>query len=163
MNTLKKLFCSSLFLILLISCQKNIKDDYPEESQCDKFAGKYEMYDPISNETYNMVICCKGTSKSILGDSLEILNYGNKFNLNFSSGTPLDPFVLYGTIFSQAFDLDNNRWVLTTVGGSPAPQFNRLIGDSLYINFQVSNIAYYIADGVPYEAYTTGHYGIKVH
>ncbi len=151
-------------LTILFSCKKNIKDGYSGELQVERFVGKYHMYDPISEDYYEMIISYIGPSEIYFSaDDIEIKNYGNMFNLNYAKGVSLDPSELEGTIVNPIYDLDSNRWAFNNVGGSINPQYNRLIGDSLYIHFEVSNIAYYADDGVPYEAYETGHYGVKVH
>ena len=123
-SILKKLFCSSLIMVLFASCQKNIKDQYPEENLYEKFAGEYEMYDPDNDQTYLLILSYKGPSTIYIGDSIEILNYGNKFNINYAVNiSPNDPFGLDGTIIKPAYDLQGNRWVLSTVG---------IVGDTVY-------------------------------
>jgi hypothetical protein len=62
-------------------------------------------------------------------------------------------------------DKNGNRWAFSNGGywGSDTLA-NRIEGDSIDINFSISNIAFYIEDGVPYEAYEyIGHKGVKIH
>lgn len=88
--------------ICMISCNKNIVDDYPSEGGCEKFAGKYLMYDPQNDSSYFMIIGCKPREINTQKDTLTIMNYANKFNFKHGTGPALnDPGHMSGIYYIQ--------------------------------------------------------------
>lgn len=161
---LKKLFWISCCLALL-SCEKYAKEEYPEEHYCEKFAGKYHMYDPLNNEYYDMIISCK-VDKQSTNDTMLFFNFANRYDFIYNlapMGVPYR-FNFNNKIIYGQKDHVGNSTLLTVGPNSTSPPQNMLINDSLYIIFTINNTAYYTSDGVPYE-YCNGceHYGKKIH
>ena len=53
-------------------------------------------------------------------------------------------------IHHPILDYLGNRWHLSKAGGSDIDNFNQLNNDTIIIYFQMSNIAFYLEDWVPY-------------
>lgn len=165
-NTKRLLYNSIIMMFLLLSCKKNIVDDYPSEAGCEKFAGEYLMYDPFSDTSYIMTIECKPEEKNIEKDTLTFKNYGNRFNFKMGTSYALNDVTAFGSIIIQPLlDHEGNRWTFSNVGyEGPDDRLNRLVGDSLYINFSIDNALYYLEDSIPYYyCNDCSNYGIKIH
>ncbi|MBK7129245.1 MAG: hypothetical protein IPM74_07990 [Crocinitomicaceae bacterium] len=165
MNLQKKLFWISL-CFLIISCKKYLpKEDYPKEHYCEKFAGKYNMYDPVNDSFYDMICSCS-INENELDDTIIFINYANRYNFEFQPGINGDEHIsgLAGVIIYGLKDHSGNRTVFASGGFSNTPPRNILVGDSLYIFFSIDNLLYYVEDSVPWEACEDClHYGVKVH
>ena len=152
-----------MLMSVLHSCNKYIVDDYPEESNCDRFAGKYLMYDPVNDTNYELIIDCI-PYESQYTYSEDTVFYNNFANL-FSFGHRVDSEKhLVGTIIQPLTDKYGKRWNFSNgLGPSLENRINVLVGDSLYVGFTMDNTAFWIDDGVPYQSITSVHSGIKIH
>lgn len=150
-------------MFLLHSCNKNIVDDYPEESNCDRFAGKYLMYDPENDTNYELIIDCV-PYESQYTYSEDSVFYDNFANL-FSFGHRVDSEGhLDGTIIIPLTDKFGRRWNFSNnYGFDYENRINVLVGDSIYLYLNIDNTAYWQEDGVPYQSITSVHSGVKTH
>ncbi|MBK6524920.1 MAG: hypothetical protein IPO32_03045 [Crocinitomicaceae bacterium] len=162
---MKKLFWISL-LLLLGACKKKVPQvDYPEEHYCEKFAGKYDMYDPLNNVSYEMIVSCD-LSDYESDDSIQFFNYANRFDFSYKLGTPTATYRnnILGTVIHPLKDHSGKSTSFSNGAMSVSPRKNILIEDSLYLVFNIDNIAFYLGEGVPYEQCNQClHYGVKVH
>ena len=151
-------------MCFLHSCNKYIVDEYPQECRCERFAGIYDMYDPIDDVNYEMIISCELLSRNYCYDSISILNFANRYNVKYNLPQPgyyipeldtTDYHYLGSVIFPEAIDHWGNRAILTVGGGYYGIDtlVNRLENDSINIQFSSSNLPFYIEDGVPWEVY----------
>ncbi|MFT4602139.1 MAG: hypothetical protein ACI857_002325 [Arenicella sp.] len=83
-SLLRKSFLISGIISLLHSCNKPTSSDYPEEASCEMYAGKYEMHDPNSNISYNLVVECNpfNSPETNSFDSVTFYNFANLFNVD---------------------------------------------------------------------------------
>jgi hypothetical protein len=147
----------------LFSCNKHIVDDYPEESNCDKYAGKYLMYDPENDTSYEMIIECIPLNENYTQslDTVSFFNYANRFNLahNVDGAGDLD-----GTNIQPLTDKYGLRWNFSNnYFADYTNKINVLVKDSIYLWFTIDNTAYWQADGVSYQNITSVHSGVKIH
>jgi hypothetical protein len=153
-------------VLFILGCKKYIPDEYPHEIGCEKFSGIYEMYDPVADSFYIMKVSCTGPEDNNSYDTIYFDNFANKFNFHYKLSYYVDdPFFIAGTIKFPLEDKFGKKWSFSNWQGYYSDStVNRLVGDSLFINFSISNIAFYVEDGVPYEACEDcGHTGIKTH
>ena len=175
MNFTKRLFYSStvILLCLLLSCGKYIKDDYPDGCICERFEGLFNMYEPHEDINYDMIIDCHCDPKAI-EDTLFLFNFAGQFDISF----PVSKSGLYvtqedtteynwtdGGFFFGIEDKNGHKTALSA--GGPWYGFdtnvNRLIGDSIFLRYESNNVAFYINDSVPYEAFSVITKGKKIH
>ena len=153
-------------LIICVSCYKNVKENYPEEQACERFAGSYEMLDSLNNESYLLVVGCGYTEVGATNaDTLCYVNFANMFSFEHKSYFSLEPSeTINGTAINPLTDKDGNRWAFSYGAYSSVEErTNVLIGDSLHLKFHINDTAYYLADGVPYQDIETTHRGAKIH
>lgn len=152
--------------MILGTCKKKVSQiDYPKEHYCEKFAGKYDMYDPQNDEHYEMVCTCL-LEENENNDTIQFYNYANRFDFKYLVSYTGDskPINLPGIIISPIVDHYGSHTSLSMMVSSYYPPQNILRNDSLYIAFTINNWAYYASDGVPWEVCEDClHYGVKVH
>ena len=163
-NSLKRWLFSSLIAFVVVACNKHITENYPTESNCDKYAGKYLMYDPDNDTSYEMIIDCKPYTGDINTNSLDSIFYYN-FAYRFQFGHLVDSEgKLDGTIINPLVDSYGYKW---NFANFYTPDYinriNVLVGDSIYLYFQIDNTAYWQQEGVPYQSITSVHKGVKIH
>jgi hypothetical protein len=159
---MNNIFLISIFIIISIftSCRKqenipsnNITIEYDNR---DQFVGIYKVYDTTGVYLYNFEIEKKigpnGNECPWDGvcDSLLITNFANNFDVailhqKYFEGNYLDIGVQHPIL-----DYLGNRWHLSRLGGADIDNFNQLNNDTLLLYFQMSNIAFYLEDSVPY-------------
>ena len=161
MKQLKGWLYISVFLGLVTSCNKNITDDYPQEHTCEKFSGKYLVYDPENDTTYEMSISCKLSEPASEGnDTIIFKNFANEFDFSYRFWSASEDFLLQPAFFFGIKDYNGNRWSISI--GSAVDGY--IHHDSLPIDFKLSNIAFYMEDSVPYYACEPCvHYAVKQH
>src|SRR5690606_17383960 len=146
----------------LLSCNKNIVDDYPPEGGCERYAGLWDMYDPDNDIHYNMTILCEsGKTLYSTFDSVHYTNFANLFVLGHGVG--IDG-TFSGTIIQLATDKNGYRWSFSNnYYPDTLNRINVLLGDSIYLYFHIVNTSYWMDDSVPFQDITTVHSGVKVH
>lgn len=167
MKWLKGLLLIS-FSFIWFGCKKNIKPDYPSEIRCERFSGVYKMYDPINDVNYLMTCDCLPNTEVNARDSLIFHNYANLIHYTREIKPYSEaPYYLGINIIDPIMDKNGNRWVFTNGGGGYSGENyrkNALIGDSLYITFELSNYPYYVEDDeLPLATGETTHFGVKIH
>ncbi|MFT4600058.1 MAG: hypothetical protein ACI857_000226 [Arenicella sp.] len=158
---LKKWFCISI-LVLSCSCNKYIKDDYPDETYCEKYAGLYDMYDPEEDIHYDMNISCSHgvIFGSTQWDSIHFENFANKFEISYGIGS--NSFT--GTLVNPLLDDEGHSWNFGNIYfPDTLNRINVYLNDSIYLYYQIDNTAYWPTEGVPYQNVTTVHSGRKIH
>jgi len=162
MSMLRRLFCISL-LTLVTSCEKIVTDEFPNQKTCEKFAGNYLMYDPELDTNYSMQVSCTYHDGNSYGDSIHFINYANRFDFGqkaLNSTENLD--FIYGTNIFPLADKNGNNWSFSNAGFYSGEDTTWIYGDSLVLRFEISNIAFYMDEGVPYYACDPCiHYGVK--
>ena len=150
-------------ILALFSCRKNNINEYPEELNCEKYAGEYLMLDVENDTSYIMIIDCiplKEGSVDYL-DTVFYSNFANKFSFGhriYSDGN------INGTNIQPILDKSQHKWNFSNVYGADYQnKINVLIGDSIYLYFSIDNTAYWIEEGVPYQSITSVHSGVKIH
>jgi hypothetical protein len=150
-----------VFLIILLlsaCCKEPETDTEPEvEKRYKRFLGTYHVTDLQTLEEYVLTISHFSIVNEVGNelDTLVITNFDNKFNLKFivynNEVTP--NYLQFGFHFGIA-DYNGNHWALYHSEGvnNEGVQLNTLIGDTIYFGMDKSNIAFYIDEGVPYEA-----------
>lgn len=158
---MKKLFSISVLMLVFSACNKHIKDDYPIETGCEKYAGYYDMYDPINDVHYQMIISCE--SSTTLYSTFDSVHYENFANLFFfGHGVPSNG--LGGTIIHPLTDKHGNRSNFSNVYyPDTLNRINVLIKDSIYLRLNIDNTAFWQEDSVPYQSITTVHPGLRIH
>lgn len=153
-------------VLLMFGCKKNIKPDYPNYIGCERFTGEYLMYDPDNEISYIMTCDCIPKNEQVDSDSLIFKNYANMFNFSQKTGYGFNNPGHFGGINSNPLmDKNGHNWAFSNIGYEGVnDRRNRIIGDSLYIQFSISNAAYYLGEGVSYsECNDCRHYGVKIH
>ena len=160
---MKGLLYFSCLMVVLLSCGKNNKNEYPEELNCEKYVGLYQMYDPENEVWYEMVIgdCYSGVLfGSTVWYSVPLINFGNRFSFSVGVGSQF----LSSTIINPLLDKDGNRWNFGNVYyPDTLNRINVLVRDSIYLFFQIDNTAYWQEDSIPYQSITSVHSGVKIH
>ena len=163
---LRRLFCISAGTLLSWACERTVTDEFPEERRCEKFAGNYLMYDPELDTSYVLTVSCAIDPSNPANDSIYYTNYANRFNFGHKVDNCPDsicpPNHINGTIIFGVKDHDYHTWAFSNTGYYFAEKLNWLEQDSLFIRFEISNIAFYMDEGVPYYACDPCiHYGVK--
>jgi len=122
-----------------------------------KFVGVYDVYDTLSNWLYEMEVSLHPGSPI---DSLFFRGWGGEFDV-FAQHHRNDQssFVNFIGKFGVE-DYTGNRWALYSEYDSLF-MYNRLINDTLRMSYLKDNIAFYVADGVPYFRQSYREYAVK--
>lgn len=145
---------------LLFGCKKE-KDDPTGSAPVDgrdHFVGQYKVYDTTGVYLYSMEIMKTSGSTGI--DSVYVVNWGDRFNLyvQHDNGNTT-PFLNIIPPF-PSYDHLGQRWAFFQESNA-AFNSNLLINDTLRMNYYISNIAFYVDDGVPFFEWTYWEYGVK--
>lgn len=130
--------------------------------------GTYDVYDTISHTTWVMKMTHIYHSDYNNGnnDSIYLENFDNKFNIRFKWTAGISPSQkpAFGFgILHLIKDYSNYNWHLGCDWDDPntTKEENVLQNDSMIIYFNISNIAFYQTDGVPYYACNCKHIAVK--
>ena len=149
------LYSKILFVFLIIvfvSCRKDkVQEPLVEEpTKWELISGDYKVYDTIGEHLYDMEIeyftGMDGSGKII--DSLRFNNFNDDFvfTQKQNSDEVSDPVTI--GVHNPIVDWNGNSWQLS--GPSISSKDNRLIDDTLFLRFNLTNIQYYLQDLVPY-------------
>lgn len=123
-----------------------------------KFVGTYDVYDTMSNWRYTMEISLHQGSTNV--DSVFIANWGGDFNLyiQHDDGNTTNALNLNGQF--GIVDHEGHRWALFE-DYDPIFMHGCLINDTLRMSYLKDNIAFYVADGVPYFRQSYREFAVK--
>lgn len=122
-----------------------------------KFVGVYDVYDTLGNWRYEMEVSLHSGTPI---DSLYFQGWGGNFNV-FAQHHKNDQSDFVN--FIGKFGIEDNqgkRWALFSEYDS-AFMYNRLVNDTLRMSYLKDNIAFYVADGVPYFRQSYREYAVK--
>lgn len=155
----------SVLLCAMLLCIASCKPDKPIEPTGpatpvdgrQKFVGVYDVYDTIGNWRYEMEISLHG--ESVFIDSVFLSNWGGSFDLycqhdDTDQGNYLGISGQFGIT-----DHQGDRWALVREYDSLFN--NTLINDTLRLSYLKDNIAFYVADGVPYFRQSYREFAVK--
>ncbi len=158
-----------VMFILVTACRKD--EPYPiinsqPIQDWEKFIGEYNVYDTNGIYMYNLEISLYRSDTLWNGqiiDSIELRNFADTFDLKVHFANKTDPSVFDIGIHHPVIDKNGKRWHLSHLAddASTTRQENALVNDTLVFYFQQSNIAFYIADAVPYFACNCKHVAVK--
>jgi hypothetical protein len=138
-------------LLGIVSCKKEIIPDEPPyiEQWWDEYYGTYTVFDTLNDVTYEMEIKqIERYHEGILtSDSVFVHNVANRFDsktLYIQNITNLGGLGL--EIYNPIKDGSNRRWAFSFAF------LKKDNSDTLELRYTLSNIAYYMEDGVPYYA-----------
>ena len=122
-----------------------------------KFVGIYDVYDTIGNYGYTMEISLHQGSTNV--DSVFIVNWGGGFDFyaQQDDGSMTNYLNMSGQFGLS--DHDGNRWALFREYDTLFN--NRLVNDTLRLSYLKDNIAFYLADGVPYFRQSYREFAVK--
>ena len=150
---------------LLASCKaEKVKPTelVKEPSKFELIPGRYKIYDTIGTYLYEMEIKHKTgiNSNGIEIDSFAFFNMDNKYQYTVYQ-TKLEPpswpknFFTVG-FFDPIIDSDLKRTYFSDV-------MSYYSNDTIFMNFEKSNIKYYLSDMVPYYYCNCKQIGVKQH
>lgn len=160
-------------IILLVACKKE-KPTAPEPLPAlpnymwKNYIGVYDVYDTVNHTQWVMKLSHIRHNEYNQGnnDSMLIENFANKFTFKFkwlaALTTSRNPAFALG-IFHPIKDMNNLNWHLGCAwdDASTAKEENVLKNDSMTIFFNLSNIAFYQGEGVPYYSCDCKHIAVK--
>lgn len=123
-----------------------------------KFVGVYDVYDTTSNWLYEMEISSHQGVTNM--DSVFVANWGGAFDLyiQHDDGNTTNFLNLNGQFGIE--DHEGHRWALFEEF-DPVFMNGHLINDTLRISYLKDNIAFYVADGVPYFRQSYREFAVK--
>lgn len=139
----------SLIILGMTSCKKEVIPSNPPyiNQSWEDFYGKYYVTDTLNNTNYILTI--SQISRWFDGlqfhDSILVENFAGKFNLRINEPELYGANLSIGT-FDDVKDHNNLRWSLSGTHYWNESQ------DSLFLYYSMSNIAFYMDDGVEYYA-----------
>jgi hypothetical protein len=141
----------TIYLIIgvlgIVSCKKEVIPDEPPYivQWWDKFYGTYVVFDTLNDVTYQMEInqIERYFDGKSFEDSIEVKNAANMFDLKIKQTSINATHLKFGNHFGIV-DREGQRWSFfgTSYWGDS--------GDTLKVYLELSNIAFYLEDGVPY-------------
>jgi len=146
---------SIIFICILAcvgcSCKKEIIPDEPPyiDQWWDEYYGTYTVFDTMNDLTYQMEIKQIGRyfDGNLISDSVLIKNVANRFDIKeyFVQNSIYHGGIGF-TFANPIQDVEGNQWAFSAgLGKKENP-------DTLELQYTLSNIAYYLEDGVPYYA-----------
>jgi hypothetical protein len=159
-----RLLLSVLFLIVLVAGCKKDKTPTPEPAPAptkwELIPGQYKVYDTIGNYLYDMSILhwTALTQEGYRRDTFLFEQFDGQFNIK-SYQPEVNPsnypkYYFYLGSHQPIYDSNNDRWQFF---GYDAHYSN----DSIYFEYKLENILYYIQDARPYEYRKEKRIGIK--
>jgi hypothetical protein len=153
-----------LFVLLSISlCCCRPEDPVPPSAQPStdgrqKFVGVYDVYDTLGLWRYEMEISVHSGVSNI--DSILILNLGDSFDVYVQHDDGNNSAFLNLAGHFGILDHEGYRWALF---GEYDPLFRDGVmrNDTLRLAYFKDNIAFYVADGVPYLRQSYREFAVK--
>lgn len=150
-------FCALLLSFIACKPEKPVPEPSEPSDGRQKFVGVYDVYDTLSNWRYEMEITLNEGSGFI--DSVFISNWGGDFIIYCQhDNADQSNYLGIGGHFGIT-DHQGNRWALFR---EYDPLFNNTLGnDTLRMSYLKDNIAFYVADGIPYFRQSYREYAVK--
>jgi hypothetical protein len=149
-----------VLMVVLVTCKPDKKVQpapvYPVDGRA-KFVGTYDVYDTIGNYEYTMEI---SLHPGALIDSLFIQNWNGAFDVYCQQDADVHTDLLNFDGDFGISDHQGRRWALFREYDTVF-QHNLLRNDTLHMAYFKNNIAFYVADGVPYFAQSYREYAVK--
>ena len=145
-------------LTALASCRKDppVPDPPDPPFVWERFIGDYKVYDSTGFYIYDMSILhdivWQPSPDVQRIDTLKIVNFNGKLDLRFRfMETTNEPNYLNIGIHHPVLDHDGYSWHVSRKSNDPHDpvKVNTLINDTIILYFQMSNIAFCQAEGVP--------------
>jgi len=152
-----------IFLVCISACKKDKIPIAPLPEQPTKWeiiSGDYKVYDTLGVFLYDMSI---NYTYNTSGNQhiLSFANFDSQFEINsVQSLSSLDPefLIIYG-YHALLYDSLGKRWkIYSSIEGE---YNNVLVNDTIRMNFQKTNINYYLSDWVPYYACNCKQIAVK--
>jgi hypothetical protein len=152
-------YISICAFFLAACCKEKEKEpdtSSPEVPYYDRFLGSYNVTDLQTLEEYTMTISHFASINEfgVEVDTLVMTNFDQKFDVRFKYVvSQIEDKINWGLHFGIA-DYEGNRWALYNSDPTDMinPPSNTLIEDTIYFVMDKSNVAFYLEDGVQYEA-----------
>ncbi len=148
---MKKIIYLVIGVLGIVSCNKETISNEPPyiEQWWDEYYGTYTVFDTLNDVTYEMEInqIERYFDGVLTSDSMSIKNIGDQFEVKIKNTQNIIywNFLSFGVI-QPLHDKNGYRW---SFNGSLSEKEN---SDTLNLRYTISNIAYYMEDGVPYYA-----------
>ncbi len=170
LNSRMRKFVPILLILVFasIGCKKE-KSNEPcnpaEPEQWEKFIGDYRVYDTVGTYLYNMDIdhFSGFNTFGVEVDSIRIQNFADTFDLEFEFSFNLNKEYLQIGVHHPVYDYNGKRWHVDGNWNPPETpeEENTLVNDTILFWFTMDNIAFYIADTVPYYSCECKHVAVK--
>nr|WP_294858082.1 hypothetical protein [uncultured Fluviicola sp.] len=131
----------------------------PEPTKWEKIAGHYKVYDTTGVYLYEMDLIHVNEQN----DSLRFENFDGEFTFTVKQLYPSPanfPMCISIGGHDTLFDSNSKRWKLSA---GISEEYNNFKNDTIRLNFQKTNINYYIEDVTPYYAYDCKQIAVKQH
>ena len=154
----------ALPLVAILACCFGCKRDVVEPDDVvavdgrQKFVGVYDVYDTLGNWRYEMEISIAHDFSPF--DSLLIEGWGGAFDVYVQRNIGnISNYLNFIGDFGIT-DYEGHRWALFSEYDYVF-QYNSLVHDTLRMSYLKDNIAFYVADGVPYFRQSYREYAVK--
>ncbi|TSJ47573.1 hypothetical protein [Fluviicola chungangensis] len=148
---------------LFFSCtkEKTPTPVTPEPTKWEKIAGHYKVYDTTGVYLYDMDLIHIHVSEQI--DSLRFENFDSEFTFTVKQlyPSPMNfPMCVSIGGHDTLYDSNSKRWKLSA---GISEEYNNFRNDTIHLNFQKTNINYYISDLTAYYACNCKQIAVKQH
>lgn len=133
----------------------------PESTKWEKIAGHYKVYDTTGVYLYDMDLV--GIHVNEQTDSLRFENFDSEFTFTVKQLYPSPanfPMCISIGGHDTLFDSNSKRWKLSA---GISEEYNNFRNDTIRLNFQKTNINYYIEDVTPYYSCDCKQIAVKQH
>lgn len=133
----------------------------PEPTKWEKIAGHYKVYDTTGIYLYDMNLVHIYVNEQI--DSLRFENFDGEFTFTAKQFNPAPsnyPMCVSIGGHDILYDSNSKRWKLSA---GISDEYNNFRNDTIHLNFQKTNINYYIEDVTPYYACNCKQIAVKQH
>lgn len=149
---------------LFFSCTKDKTPTVPgsaEPTKWEKIAGHYKVYDSTGIYLYDMNLINIHVNEQV--DSLRFENFDGEFTFTVKQlyPSPINyPMCISIGGHDTLYDSNSKRWKLSA---GISDEYNNFRNDTIHLNFQKTNINYYIQDVTPYYACDCKQIAVKQH
>ena len=133
----------------------------PELNKWEKISGYYKVYDTTGIYLYDLNLVHIHVNDQT--DSLRFENFDSEFTFTTKQlyPSPMNyPMCISIGGHDTLYDSNSKRWKLSA---GISDEYNNFRNDTIYLNFQKTNINYYIQDVTPYYACDCKQIAVKQH